>query len=238
MKPARGVRQLLLASDGPTAMPDRTSTAVDDRKSPPLPMEPTPKEPGRAAALNRRRRARQSTTGALFLCIFVGSCSSAHDIADGAGGAVSGGTGGQGGAGDTACLGSDSCVTSCAGGRAALPSCNDAGQFQCPTNFVPLSTCPAGSCARADMVCCDELTGAVNPAPCKPDGFQDACPAETHPRLDGMCIPTGVTTNDSCFDLEASSCSLLGQECSVGYTFCFCQPVAAGLAWSCTTSPP
>ncbi len=180
------------------------------------------------------------------------SCSSVENAADGGpapagtGGAGSGGTGGTGfggndgagGAGvDTSCFeGFAGCISTCGAADVIVipsPYCDAQGHPQCPDGSQRMADCAPDSCARVYNNCCDPITGASGPAPCRPDGVRDVCPASTRPAPDFKCIPDSLGVTD-CLDLRAEPCAMEGQRCHGGYGDCWCPPAAASsMTWQC-----
>ena len=170
------------------------------------------------------------------------SCSSMEKPADGGpagtGGATPAGVGGAGGGRDTSCIdGSDGCVWSCGAGEemgtgdSPHPYCDAEGRFQCPIGSQTLSTCPEGSCARFDLLCCDLTTGHTGPPPCKPDGFRDVCPAGSGPDS-SRCRAPGLDVSN-CFELDQKPCGSSTLECHGGGD-CACKARGDGtLLWDC-----
>jgi hypothetical protein len=170
-------------------------------------------------------------------------CNSVEKAADG--GLMGAGVGGNAGAGganiDTSCLGAfEGCISTCGAADVIVnpsPYCDAQGRPQCPTGSQAIATCAPQSCARVYNNCCDPITGANGPAPCRPDGIRDVCPTGALPAPDFQCIPAGLGVTD-CLDLQGRSCTLAGQRCHGGYGDCSCPPADLPMTWQCTPFLP
>lgn len=174
----------------------------------------------------------------LLLGLLAVACSSVENTPD-----ADPGSGGAGGSGDDpACVGKlGVCVSSCASDApdVSFPICDASGAGACRPGSVLVSTCASNACARGNVYCCDDTTGANTLAACNAEGRRDACAAGTHLSPDGNCLPSGVTTSN-CYDLAGTSCSSLAQRCMYSITACACVTAdggSGGSTWSCQILP-
>jgi len=100
-----------------------------------------------------------------------------------------------------------SCVPSCASESfPTAPTCENA-RWACPPPSVPLTSCPAESCARDRGYCCNPTTGQAIHTECGADGLRVPCPDGAEPQTEPYlgCYPEAEGVS-SCLDLEGRAC--------------------------------
>jgi hypothetical protein len=118
----------------------------------------------------------------------------------------------------------ENCISSCIteSTMSAALVCLD-GRWQCPSNTVPQSSCPANSCGTTGRSCCNPVTGLLTNTDCV-NGLREACPANTIERGNGYdtaCIPEGLPNLD-CLELAGATCVAPHIQCHTNYTTCDC----------------